>query len=176
MSRYFVNDPPVAIPEWDGDSVISETRPNVIYIRSRMDVETRGKVSSELVSMDAAGRNVEMHLGQNQTALLIHNIVRWGGPDFDGVPCDAAHIRTLDPTEPHIERVLEEIDRRNTKKVAPSPKPPTESGYATNGLHDASPASAAGLSLQLATGTPRPGLRSVLAGHRTRSDDSTPTT
>jgi hypothetical protein len=171
MSRYFVNDPPVPIPEFDAGAVISDTPPNVIYIRSRMDIETRGKVSSELVKIGGDNKTMEMQLGQNQTALLIHNIVRWEGPDFDGVPCDAAHIRTLDPNEPHIEKVLREIDARNLKKVAPNPKPPIANGFATNGSHDVSHPNEAGISLQLATGISRSPLLRALDGHQNRSDD-----
>lgn len=176
MSRYFVNDPPVPVAEFDTSEVISDTPPNVIYIRSRMDIETRGKVSSELVKVGSDNKTMEMQLGQNQTALLIHNIVKWAGPDFDGVPCDAAHIRTLDPTEPHIEKVLEEIDRRNLKKVAPNPKSSTESGFVTNGSHDGSPVNAGGRSLQLATTIPPSVSRSGLTGHLRRSDSSIPIT
>lgn len=171
MSRYFVTDPPVPVYEFDAGVVISDTPPNVIYIRSRMDVETRGKVSSELVKLGGDNKTMEMQLGQNQTALLIHNIVKWSGPDFDNVPCDAVHIRTLDPNEPHIEKVLSEIDARNLKKAAPNPKPPIANGSEINGSHDVSPASAGGISLLSVNGTPPSPLRSALLGHRNRSDD-----
>lgn len=176
MSRYFVNDPPFPIFEFDASEIISDAPPNVIYIKSRMDVETRGKVKSELVKLAKDGTTPEIQIGQNETALLLHNIVRWSGPDFDGVPCDAAHIRTLDPNEPHIEKVLAAINDRNLKKAAPNPKSTTESGFATNGSHAASPPSEGGISLQLATSTRPSPLQSALIGRRSRSDDSTPTT
>lgn len=176
MSRYFVNDPPYAVYEFDPSEVISETPPNVIYIRSRMDVETRGKVKSELVKLAKDGTTPEIQIGQNETALLLHNIVKWSGPDFDDVPCDAAHIRTLDPNEPHVEQVLAAINARNVKKVAPNPKPSTASGSEINGSLGASPQSAAGISLQLATGMSRSPLLRALDGRQSRSDGSTPTT
>jgi hypothetical protein len=171
MSRYFVNDPPVPIYEFDSSEVISDTPPNIIFIKSRMDVETRGKVKNELIGLAKDGTTPEIKVGANETALLIHNIVKWAGPDFDGVPCDAVHIRTLDPNEPHIEKVLAAINTRNLKKAAPNPKAPTEPGFATNGLHDGSLASAPGISLQLATGISRSPLLRALDGHQGRSDD-----
>lgn len=176
MSRYFVNDPPVAVPEFDTGAVISDAPPNVIYIKSRMDIETRGKVKNELVGLAADGKSPEIRLGEQDTALLIHNIVKWAGPDFDGVPCDAAHIRTLDPNEPHIEKVLAAINDRNLRKAAPNPKPPIEPGFVINGSHDANPASAGGISHQLATSIPPSVSRSVLAGRLHKSDNLTPTT
>lgn len=108
MSRYFVTDPPVPIPE----AVIGDTPPNVIWIKARMDVETRGRVRHEIIASSSV-RAAEGNPGNSETALLIHNIVRWEGPDLDGVPCDAAHIRALDPTEPHLVLVLNAIGERN---------------------------------------------------------------
>ena len=176
MSRFFVDDPPVPVYEFESRDVVSDTAECVIWIKSKMDIETRGKVSSELVKMGSDNKTMEMHLGANQTALLLHNIVKWEGPGFDGVPCDPAHIRKIDPTEPLFEKVLEEIDRRNKKKVAPNPKSPIEPGFATNGSPGASPQNAGGVSLQLATGMSRSPLLRALDGRPNRSDSSTPTT
>lgn len=120
MSRYFVTDAPVAIPEWDDDpSIISTTKPNVIWIKAKMDVETKGRVTSELFTMGKDSQ-LEARLGANETALLVHNVVRWEGPDFEGVPCTAERIRKIDPTEPHWAKVLEVIAERN--KAPKSPK------------------------------------------------------
>lgn len=176
MSRYFVTDPPVPVPEFDASAVISDGVPNVIYIKAKMDVATDAKVKSELVKMAGDNKTMEMHLGENQLALLIHNIVRWEGPDLSSVPCTPESIRKLDPTEPHIVLVLDEIAKRNARKVAPNPKSPTASGLETNGSADASPQNAGGISLQLATATPRSDSRSALVGRLHRSDNSTPTT
>lgn len=120
MTRYFVSSDPV--PVYEFDATASEGAPNVIWIKPRMDMATKGAVQSDLVTLGADGQTAEFRLGANETALLVHNIVRWSGPDLDGVPCDAEHIRRLDPTEPHIARVLEEIARRNKKPVSPNPK------------------------------------------------------
>lgn len=182
MSRYFVTDPPVAVPEFDPSEVLSETPPNVIYIRAKMDVATDAKVKSELVTMAPDNKTVEMRLGENAVALLVHNIVRWEGPDLGGVPCTPEQIRKLDPTEPHIALVLDEIGRRNARPAGPSPKSQgvstSASAGATDYQHPARPGSddRASLSLQLATTTPRSPLRSVITGRQNRSDDSTPTT
>ena len=53
MSKRFHVDPSerVDIYEFEPDSVISDTPPNVITIRARMDVATAGKVSSELMQL-----------------------------------------------------------------------------------------------------------------------------
>lgn len=122
MSRYFCDDPPVPIAEFDPATTISDVPPNIIVIRARMDVGTRGKVQSELLTL-GDGNQLEARLGENITALLIHNIVGWSGPDFDTVPCDAAHIRMLDANEPHVARVIAEITTRNTAREAPGKNP-----------------------------------------------------
>jgi hypothetical protein len=153
MSRYFVNDPPVAVPEWDASEVISDTPPNVIYIKSKMDLATDARVKSELTRIGDDNKTMELRLGDNQMALLIHNIVRWEGPDLGSVPCTPANIRALDPTEPHIALVLEEIARRNARKESPLPKSPTSATSASAG--DQGSTSDPGLSQQLATSTPR---------------------
>jgi hypothetical protein len=148
MSRYFVNDPPVPVYEFDPAQVVSDREPNIIWIKARMDVATSGKVSSELVKL-GEDRSIESHLGANQTALLLYNIVRWEGPDFvkqnadgqpirDGrgntipIPCTAELIRTLDPNEPHVALVLEEIAQRNRKRESPNPRSPVDTAGSTN--------------------------------------------
>ena len=59
-------------------------------------------------------------------ALLLHNIVSWRGPDFDGLPCTPANIRALPSAEsdPFIEKVVNEIGTRNKKRESPNPKSP----------------------------------------------------
>lgn len=179
MSKRFHVDPSerVDIYEFDPAEVLSETPPNVITIRARMDVATAGKVKSELVKL-GADNSPEAHLGEHAGALLLHNILAWRGPDFDDLPCTPANIRALPSIEsdPFIEKVVNEIGARNVRRASPNGKSPTAPGYATNGLTDASPQNAPGLSLQLATSTLKSGSRSVLAGHLRRSDSSIPTT
>lgn len=196
-SRLFVTDPPVPVYEFDPAQVISTTPPSVIYIRARMDVETSGKVSSELVKL-GDDRAIESHLGANQTALLVHNIVRWEGPlfletDADNQPlldgqgrtipirCTPENIRKLDPNDPFIADVLEEIARRNRKRESPKGASATTNGATSAGVGDSiasppNPANNDSVSLQLATGRSRSSLLTAVAGHRNRSDDLIPTT
>lgn len=142
MSRYFVTDPPVPVYEFDPAAVISDTPPNVIWIKARMDVETRGKVTSELLQLGADQKTVEFKAGANELALLVHNVVRWEGPDLSGVPCTPEQLRRLDPTEPHIAKVLAELAERNKPKAAPGPKPAADAGSAIAGVNGSSPVSA----------------------------------
>ena len=171
MSRYFVTDAPVAVPEFDPSEVISDTPPNVIYIRAKMDMQTKAKVTSELFTLGKDNTSVEARLGANELALLIHNIVRWEGPDLGGIPCTPETIRTLDPSEPHLVKVLDEIARRNRSKEGPSPKSATAGTSGNAGAAASSPSSDTGLSAQLATTTSRSPLLSAINGRPSRSDD-----
>jgi hypothetical protein len=180
MSRYFVTDPPVAVPEFDVSEVLSDVPPNVIYIKAKMDVATDAKVKSELVKMAGDNKTMEMHLGENQLALLIHNIVRWEGPDLGAVPCTPELIRKLDPTEPHIVLVLDEIARRNKRPDGPKKTSAAASTSARNGAagwresangDGANSPDQPSLSLQLATGTRTSPLQSAIIGRQKASDD-----
>lgn len=179
MSKRFHVDPneKVEIFEFDPAEVLSDAPPNVIVIRARMDIATAGKVSSEMLQLGDQNK-LEAHLGAHVVALLLHNILSWRGPDFDDLPCTPANIRCLPSAEsdPFIQKVADAIGERNRKREGPNGTPATGPTSATNGLPDASQASAPGLSLQLATSTPRSALRSALIGRQSRSDDSTPTT
>ncbi len=180
MSRYFVTDPPVPVPEFDSAEVISDVQPNVIYIKAKMDVATDAKVKSELLTLGSDNKTMEARLGENSVALLIHNIVRWEGPDLGNVPCTPSNIRTLDPTEPHIALVLEEIARRNKRPDGPSKKSAAPSTSERNGAAGWSPNASVpsannpaqpSLSLQLATGMHTSPLRSAIIGRQKASDD-----
>lgn len=169
MSRYFVTDSPVPIPEFDPSEVISDAKPNVIYIRPKMDVATKGKVTSEMFTL-GKDNSLEARLGSNELALLIHNIVRWEGPDFDGVPCDAAHIRTLDPTEPHVAKVLEAIAERNKSPKAPKASATTSTSMSATPIDSPIRPNQESVSLQLASTPPRSPLLRSLDGRQNRSD------
>lgn len=166
----------VDVFEFDASEVISETPPNVITIRARMDVATAGKVSSELLQLGSDNK-IESHLGAHIGALLLHNILGWRGPDFDDLPCTPANIRALPSAEsdPFIQKVADAISARNRKRESPNGKPRTAPGFATNGSADVSPASAGAISLQLATGAERSNSPSGLLGHLRKSESSTPT-
>jgi len=179
MSRFFVPAPPVPIYEFDQNEVVSDKPPNVVWIRARMDAATRGKVSGELVKLGESGQGIEGHLGDGEVALLIHNIVRWEGPDFVDemgrpVPCTAEQIRKLDTRDPFIAEVLSQIGERNRPRTSPNPKSATASGSTSAGDPDSMPSQVSeneSLSLQLATGRSRSTLRSAMDGRLNRSDD-----
>lgn len=181
MSRYFVSDQPIPVYEFEPGSVLGEDgqprRPNVIYIRSKMNFKTETRVNAAALKVDTSGTG-EIHPEEYLIALLVQNIVRWEGPDFDGVACTPENIENLDPDEPHIERVCDEIARRNKKRTSPNPKSPTANGSMSGGGAGlpASQGTAPSVSLQLATGTPKSALRSASAGRMSKSDDVTRTT
>ena len=102
----FVNQTPVEIT-LDG---------NTICIRPKMDFSTKNAAMDALaaISQDGGGKAaVAMHLGAYQSALMVHNIVSWRGPAFVGFACTPENIAKLDPDEPLVVQVLEEIGRRN---------------------------------------------------------------
>jgi len=174
MSRFHV-DPSekVDVYEFEPDSVISDTPPNVITIRARMDVATAGRVSSELMQL-GEGNKIEAHLGSHVGALLLHNILSWRGPDFDDLPCTPANIRSLPSPEsdPFIEKVANEIGRRNTKMESPNGRSPaTASISARNGAADSTASAARDPHLPSANGTLRSPLLSAAIGRQSRSDD-----
>lgn len=169
----------VDIEEFDPEVIISDVTPRVITIRAKMDYATQKQVQGTAWKMGAGGKGTELNFGDSLMELLIRNILSWKGGDLEGVPCDAAHIKMLDPTDPFIDRVADEIGIRNTAKPSPNPKSPTEANTSTS---DGSTASsipqdqAPGLSLQLATSTQRSPSPNVLDGITTKSDNSIPTT
>lgn len=96
---------------------------DVIWIRARMSVAVQQAVQSEATSVSTSRVNgrtgtpdVEIDVGVYQIALLRQNILAWQGPSFVGVPCTADAIGDLDPQEPLVERVLQEISDRNTRR------------------------------------------------------------
>ena len=102
-----------------------ESEKNVIWIKPKMDFGTKQRVQNAMLQVTpkqaADVDNVPMDLAAYQIQLLVGNVVRWAGPAFTDVPCDAAHILQLDPDEPLVGAVLEEIATRNKAKAAPVP-------------------------------------------------------
>lgn len=101
----FVNDAPV-------DVTVGE---NTISIRPKMDLGTKNRCMDALTAIGRENGETEMavHLGAYQVALMQENIVAWRGPAFVGMACTPAHIAKLDPDEPLVDQVLEEIVARN---------------------------------------------------------------
>jgi hypothetical protein len=115
---------------------------NVIFIRPKMDYGTRNKVVGAAAKLKEQARqqsraqrraqrgrgksdqnDVEFDVGAYQTALLIHNVLGWHGPAFVGVACTPENIAMLDPDEPLVQTVADEITSRNAPK---DDEPPTE--------------------------------------------------
>src|SRR4051812_25516313 len=121
MSRFHIDpNERVDVVEFDPDELASAV-PNVITIRARMSVDIAGRVSSELARMGADNK-AEIRLGEHTTALLLHNILGWHGPDFDELPCTPENIRALPAanSDPFIEKVVNAIGERNKRRESPN--------------------------------------------------------
>lgn len=90
---------------------------NVIYIKPKMDYATITRVRSAVVAArsdnGAANLRINLDLVAANLALLVNNIVRWSGPDFDNMPCTEENIGRIDPDDPLLDKVLAEINKRN---------------------------------------------------------------
>lgn len=121
---------------WNDDLVavsLDDDPANIIWIRRKMNLGTTNKIQDALISLrglDDKGsyEGVDLNIGMQQTLLLEFNIVKWEGPRFKDrndrwISCTPQYIRMLDPDDPLVEKVLEEIGQRNKKKKdAPDPK------------------------------------------------------
>lgn len=133
----FITNARIAVYEFDPATTVSERPPNIIYIRSKMDVGTKNKVQDHALKMTTGKTDdAEIHIGAYQTALLTHNVLAWEGPDFHGVPCTPQQMQMLDPDEPLVVKVLEEIGRRNRPQESPNPKSPGANGSTRHGAPD----------------------------------------
>lgn len=100
---------------------------NIIYIRPRMDIGTKGLVQSSMlgINMQASqmtgiansGQSLRIDVGAHNVALLIHNIVGWSGPDFNGTLCLPENIKKLDDDDELVDKVLAEINERNRPRA-----------------------------------------------------------
>lgn len=147
---------------------------NVITIRARMNVEIVGRVKDTMDALNAAAQT-EGALGVTPAALLLHNILAWRGPDFADLPCTSANIGALPSPQldPFIEKVLNAIGERNSKRASPnerSPATPSTSGSAgaagSIARFGSDPSSRPS-----ANGILRSPLLSAAIGHQNRSDD-----
>jgi hypothetical protein len=111
------------------DKVAVTLGENTIYIKAKMDVGTRAAVQDEIkATTDGVEELGLAGLGSYRMALLRHNIVAWEGPAFEGYPCTRANISRLDPDEPLVELVAEEIGKRNAPRESPDPNSDTPTG------------------------------------------------
>lgn len=114
---------------------------NTIWIKAKMDLGTRAAVQDEIrASGIKVEQDLEMHgIGSYRMALMRHNIKRWEGPDFldengNPVPCSRENISRLDPNEPLVEKVAEEIGLRNQPAESPDPNAAAPTGSTTDGV------------------------------------------
>jgi hypothetical protein len=138
----------------DTDRVpVSVDGANTVYIRPRMSFGIQQKVASAMLRLADAdneqGMSSSYDLGAYQTAMMTHNVVGWEGPAFrdergQAIPCTPANILRLDPDEPLVKRVLQELTERNTPKASPDPNLPTPTG-STNGGNPSFGASSSGV-------------------------------
>jgi len=125
-------DPNARVPVSRGD--------NTIYIRAKMDLGTRAAVQDEIrASGITTEQEVEMHgIGSYRLALLRHNIVAWEGPAFQDaqgrhIPVSRQNISLLDPNDPLVEAVSEEIGERNKPAESPDPNAAEPTGSIVDG-------------------------------------------
>lgn len=118
----------VAVYEFDDQTVTytedgQREEPNIIFIRPKMPYGVKQNVISAGSKVSKDGE-VGFDGGAWRIALLTNNIVGWQGPKFQTegggrIPCNAANILLLDPTEPLVVKVIAEIDRRNAEPKVP---------------------------------------------------------
>lgn len=89
---------------------------NTIYILPKMDLGTRNRLMNEIAKVEKGSGDTVYQLGTYMMMLAEANIVAWEGPAFGDTPCTPANIRRLDPTEPLVDAVLEEIGQRNPQE------------------------------------------------------------
>lgn len=108
---------------------------NTVFIKAKMDAGTRAAVEDAM--RPTGGEVVEdiviRGLGSYRLALLVHNVVAWEGPDFEGVPCTRGNLLRVDPTEPIWAEVAEQIGIRNKPRVSPDPNLATPTGGSADG-------------------------------------------
>jgi hypothetical protein len=141
----FATKETVDVSEFDPTEVISDVTPRVITIRAKMNYAQDAAVKGAIVQIGPDGKQVEFNAGNSMLALLVQNIVRWRGGDLEGVPCTREHIEQLDPNDPFIDRVANEIGVRNRRREGFDPN-----GRTTNG---AAPSMASESVALLASGT-----------------------
>lgn len=136
MSNRFVSAEAVPVS-------LADDPANVIYIRPRMDLGTNAQVRQAMMTatmhVSTGGGSVPksasvgFDLIAYNIALLVHNILRWSGPDFDGVPCNEENIKRIDPDDPLLDKVLQEINERN------KPRAKSPNSYSANGNSGSTP-------------------------------------
>lgn len=130
---------------------------NVVFIYPRMPYGVKNAVMGAAARVDVGrtprgrrGANrdtgaVDFNLGQWNLALLLHNIVGWGGPAFAQFPysdeAKARFVPMIDDTAPLWQRVIKEINDRNTTAAeGDDPKSISSGAQSSEGVEESSPA------------------------------------
>ncbi len=152
MSRFFVEpNERERIWEFDPETTVSDRAPNWIDIRPRMTYSLSKKVQGKMLGLAGDGKTVELRFGDDQIALLQFNILDWGGPDFEHegkkIPCTPDNIARIAGMDAFIDRVADEIARRNKPPESPDPKLAATNGSTSDGAGSSDiPASTSSLS------------------------------
>lgn len=108
---------------------------NYMYIRPKMSYAQREKAEDavrELSATQEGMQEVKVTVGAYRIALLHINLLGWEGPAFQGVKFTPQNVDRLDPDEPLLDKVMEEIATRNPlggkKAGATEPDPLPDNG------------------------------------------------
>jgi hypothetical protein len=105
MSRFVQGE---RVPVSDGQ--------DTIWILPKMNFAQREQAEDAIRRISAsttAAAGVEVNVGAYRIALLRINVVAWEGPGFDGMKCTPEQVEQLDPDDPLLEKVMQEIAQRN---------------------------------------------------------------
>lgn len=107
--------------------VTVEGDPNTIYIKGKLNYGEKARLTqrmdTEAVAPNGKGQEDQYYIGLMNLLLLEFNIMRWEGPEFDGVPVTRENIEKLDPDDPLFDAVLGRIRERNIKPKDNNPLP-----------------------------------------------------
>lgn len=103
---------------------------NFIFIKPKLNFGETKRVQRALLKATQSTRAdgssgdlvTDFDLSAYQVQLLIESVVSWSGPAFASVPLTAASLAELDPDDPLVVEVQEEIGRRNAKTKRENPK------------------------------------------------------
>lgn len=94
---------------------------NIIYIKTRMTYGDEQRVSGAATRLTGSRTEEGSRVSQGTFDMGVYNllflqtcIVRWEGPLFEGVPCTPENIERFNPDHPLLDKVLTEINTRNT--------------------------------------------------------------
>jgi len=133
---------------------VSDDRGNTVWFKTKMTFRDNAAVEEALLKMkfkqgnigkagngqgDDATIDMNVAFSNQKLALLQANIKRWEGPDFvdeNGrpIPCTPQNIALLDPDNPLVDKVVEELNLRNM----PQTEAPLEGEPADPNLPDPS--------------------------------------